>query len=65
MGWNGGSDIMRAVIEVVKKEVPNAGKRMRIYRKILSAMEDEDWDTQGECEGLDIVFDEILEEEQG
>jgi hypothetical protein len=58
MGWCGGTDIMRDIIEtfVAQEELP-ADLRARMYIPIIESLEQSDWDTQDECLGLDPVFD--------
>ena len=61
MGWNSGSVLMHAIIEVVKREVVDEGQRARIYPPIIEGFRREDWDTEDECRGVDPVFDEALD----
>lgn len=63
MGWSSGSEIMQAVIKVVKKEVPDSSQRTRIYKPILEAMENHDWDCQNEVMEIDPAFDKLIEQE--
>jgi hypothetical protein len=62
MGWSGGSDLFEAVIKATKKQVKSKKKRKKIYRPILAAFEQHDWDNLDECEGLDKAYDEIVAE---
>jgi len=61
MGWSSGSEIAQVVIETVKKEVECPKTRLRIYKKFLAVMESHDWDCQYEAEGIDEVFDKLLD----
>ena len=60
MGWASGSDIASAVIGAVKKHVKDPKVRAKIYEPIIYALEDGDWDTQGEVEGEDKAFDKAM-----
>jgi len=62
MGWSKGTDIVTGLIEVLVVEVPNEEARVRIYKKVIDVCEDADWDTQGECRGLDPAYDRALHE---
>lgn len=59
MGWSSGSEIMNAVIEAVR-DIDGKERRKKIYRTVVSALEDNDWDTQDESLGLDQAFDELM-----
>lgn len=60
MGWSGGSVVFKGVIEAVKADVPDEEARVRIYTKAITAFDDADWDSQGECIGLDPAYDRAL-----
>jgi hypothetical protein len=62
MGWSGGTDPMRRIIKVIKKNVPDKEARAIIYDEVIDAFEDQDWDTQDECLGIDKLFDKVLKE---
>jgi hypothetical protein len=62
MGWASGSGLFSEIIKTVKKNVPDAGKRKRIYKDAIRAFQDADWDTENECEGEDPAFDKALGE---
>lgn len=61
MGWAGGSELFEAIIRAAG---PRMGRvaRKNFYKIVLKAFEDNDWDTQEECRGLDPVFDSLLPE---
>ena len=61
MGWSRGSDLMDSIIQSLKYHVINPSIRKEIYKDIIEAFEDHDWDTQDECLGVDEAFDEALE----
>ena len=60
MGWASGSEVMDEIIEVVQKEIKDPEARFRLYKGIIEALENQDWDTQNECEGQDDAFDKAL-----
>ncbi len=60
MGWGSGSYLMRDLIGVIKEEVSNYDARVRLYEGVISALEHQDWDTQGECLSEDQAYDEAL-----
>jgi hypothetical protein len=62
MGWASGSRLFSSVIESVKEEVVSSSARDRIYRPIIEAFLDADWDTMDECLGEDPVYDAIYNE---
>ncbi|RUM99000.1 hypothetical protein EET67_04995 [Pseudaminobacter arsenicus] len=62
MGWSSGSSTFSRIIEAVKPVVANKEDRKRIYRPIIEAFEDQDWDTQDECVGEDEAYDELYAE---
>jgi hypothetical protein len=63
MGWAGGSRPMRKIIETINKEIDDDSTRTRIYRVLIDEFENEDWDTQGECLGIDSAFDQALRQQ--
>lgn len=60
MGWASGSRIMNEIIGAVQPHVADQAAREAIYRPIIDALEDSDWDTQDESMGLDPAFDAVL-----
>jgi hypothetical protein len=65
MGWGSGSILFSDIIRAVSRAVPDKETRKRIYRPIIDAFEQDDWDTQDECLGKDIAYDELYEEVYG
>jgi hypothetical protein len=61
-GWCSGSDIAIGMILVLKREIKDKAVRKIIYRKLIDALENNDWDCQNEAEGEDPVFNEALHE---
>lgn len=62
MGWASGSQVMEQVIDVVKEEVQDPEVRFRIYKGVIFALENQDWDTQIDCESMDEAYDKALME---
>lgn len=60
MGWASASEIVEKIIKTTKKHVPDEKTRVKMYKVIIRAFQDEDWDTEDECEGLDPAFDKAL-----
>lgn len=60
MGWSSGTELYREVIAVLKQNVPDHKTRVEIHKKLIVAFRDCDWDTEDECCGKDIAFDEAL-----
>ena len=51
-------DVIKALVE----ECEDAVVRQRIYKKVIDAFEDHDWDCQDECIGDDLAFDKALKD---
>ena len=62
MGWSSGSSTFSGIIAAVLPVVADKEDRKRIYRPIIQAFEDQDWDTQDECVGEDEAYDELYAE---
>lgn len=60
MGWAAGSDVMRRFANLLRQRTVNEKLREGIYRDLISILQDEDWDTENECYGVDSVLDEVL-----
>jgi hypothetical protein len=60
MGWGSGTGVMRGIIEAVRKHTPASRYRVALYRDLIRVLEDNDWDTQPECLGIDPWFDVAL-----
>lgn len=65
MGWGSGSLLFSQIIENVEPHVADVEVRKNIYRPLIDAFRDMDWDTYGECLGEDPAFDEALKESLG
>jgi len=62
MGWASGSRLFSDVIVSIKPIVADEKQRVIIYKKLIAAFEDFDWDTQDECRGEDPAYDTALNE---
>jgi len=62
MGWGSGSRVFSQIIQAVLPHVESPEARKNIYRPIVEAFEQQDWDTQMECLGEDPAYDELLRE---
>jgi len=62
MGWASGSELYREVIRAVQPRITCDAVRTVIHKELIVAFERHDWDTQGECEGIDPAFDAALAE---
>lgn len=62
MGWGSGAGVMSEVIAAIRPHLPDDSVRKEIYKALITAFEESDWDTQQDCEGEDIAFDAALEE---
>ena len=64
MAWPEGANLLCDLLDILKKEIPQARKR-RVYMKILDCFEAMDCDTAYEARGIDKVMDQILEGKMG
>lgn len=62
MGWASGSEVMDGIIGAAKRHIPDDSARKQFYMEAIHTLENSDWDTQNECEGLDPMFDAALKE---
>jgi hypothetical protein len=60
MGWASGSDIAIDMAEAIKKHVPDAAVRLKLYRALLKTLSASDWDTQDEALGIDPIMDRLI-----
>jgi hypothetical protein len=57
MGWSSGTEIMDALIEIVKEQVSDVAARTTIYSHMITAFQNSDWDNEEECLGKDKAYD--------
>lgn len=62
MGWSSGTGLFGSVIESLKSNIKDKNTRKEIYRDLIDAFQDHDWDNLDECLGEDPAYDEIYEE---
>lgn len=58
MGWSGGSNILGVVVDNVSL-LPETPRR-NLYVALVKALENDQADTLGECEGYDPILDSVL-----
>lgn len=61
MSFNGGSDIMTAVVKAVSERVTSEEDRLAIYKAVYHECEMQDWDGDGVDAGLDPVYDKAFQ----
>jgi hypothetical protein len=62
MGWGGGTHIADVMIHSIEGNIPHQHTRVKIYKDLIVALENQDWDNLGECIGISDAFDEALRE---
>jgi hypothetical protein len=62
MGWGSGAEVMSEVIAALQPQVPDIEARKTIYRVLVAAFENMDWDTQMDCMDEDPAFDAVIED---
>jgi hypothetical protein len=61
MGWASGSRLFGEIIEILQEHITDKNIRRDLYVDLIEAFEESDWDTQDECSGADVAFDEAME----
>lgn len=64
MGWSSGTDVMSNIISAVKETIADEDTRYELYKGIVSALENADWDCMDECFGEDPAYDRLAIEEE-
>jgi hypothetical protein len=62
MGWGSGSEIMEEIMMTLPDLIKDTETRKNIYKTLISAFEDHDWDTQDEVRDIDKAYDKALNE---
>lgn len=62
MGWCSGSEVMAEVIAAVMRKVTDESARKQIYLDLIPVFEAEDCDTLRECMGVDVAYDDAMDE---
>jgi hypothetical protein len=66
MSWSGGTELMQGFIRSMEQRSMDHDNRKNFYLVVIPALQDMDWDTAYELEGVDQAYDEALAEiEQG
>ena len=65
MSWATGTGLFSEVIVSLVKNVPEDETRAEIYKDLIGAFTDYDWDAQDECLGEDNVYDEVYKDLYG
>ena len=61
MGWASGSSVMDKIIAALSYHIKDDTVRYQLYKLLIKALEQQDWDTQTESLGYDIMFDAALD----
>ena len=62
MGWASGCYVMNRIIENLQAEIDSEIYRKRLYKLIIPALQDADWDTELDCIGRDPAYDHAIRE---
>lgn len=62
MGWGSGSRLMDDVMVGLNQKGVADSVRETVYRVLIPAMQDRDWDTEMDCMGKDDVYDDTLKD---
>lgn len=65
MGWSSGTRLFDALIETMMANVPEDDVREQIYKDMLEAFTDNDWDCTEESLGADHVYDQVHRDTYG
>ena len=65
MGWSSGTELFDALIEAVSSTTLDKEERRAVYRRMLKAFTDADWDSPEECLGDDPAYDAAYKELYG
>lgn len=60
MGWSSGTELVEQVARSIKANVSDPAVRKQLYKDLVSAAENSDWDCQNEVEGIDPILDRIV-----
>lgn len=65
MSWHSGSDIMEAIVKSALKNIPDENVRRELYRDVMPALENQDWNDHPDLFGMDPIFDKVVRERHG
>lgn len=60
MGWASATYLVRRIVKLCQRTMPDPNERRSFYIEIIEFFEDEDWDTQDEMLGVDPAFDAAM-----
>lgn len=60
MGWARGSSLLCDLIEIIEEGVPADTDKVALFKQIITAFEDMDCDTIGECMNQNSAFDQAV-----
>lgn len=63
MGWSGGCYIMDRVIVAMRKHVADPKAREAVYREVIAALRDSDWDTEDDVAAKDPAYTRAMKAE--
>jgi hypothetical protein len=59
MGWSSGTGLFSLIMDTLVANVPDKETRKELYRDIIDAFMDHDWDNLDECRDIDPAYDEV------
>ena len=62
MGWGSGAQLMSEIIHGLLQQSMDDPNREAVYRVLIPAFQDMDWDTESDVIGQDPAFDRVLED---
>lgn len=64
MGWNKGTEIMERIVDTYEglHKFEEEEVKMEFYKGVIEILQDHDWDTEYEVEGVSWTLDQVLRE---
>lgn len=62
MGWASGSGLFGIIIDELQDVIEDKQTRKKVYKSLMEAFIQYDWDTYDECVGQDPAYDELYRE---
>ncbi|HZV05557.1 MAG TPA: hypothetical protein VE999_10785 [Gemmataceae bacterium] len=56
---------MEAVVKSALKHIPDENARRGLYRDVMPALENQDWNDHPDLFGLDPIYDQVVRERHG
>lgn len=63
MGWSSGSNLFSAIADIISAHVRDDDDKKDIFTELVELFVDYDCDTLHECDGADVILDEVLREQ--